>query len=150
MRSSLFLAALLIFCLQLSAVKGDACNFTVIFQYNTQNIVTVAPYAAVQSCFAAVPFSATFRDQTLDVLNQLFTMYSFTDIVADSGAPWNLQVNVWSELNRINSTVYPNDYAMVVDIRPCSTNFMTRIRSMPLHRRMVDGTSFGHLTLPRT
>mgnify|MGYP001028185862 CR=1 FL=1 len=117
MRSSLFLAALLIFCLQLSAVKGDACNFTVIFQYNTQNIVTVAPYAAVQSCFAAVPFSATFRDQTLDVLNQLFTMYSFTDIVADSGAPWNLQVNVWSELNRINSTVYPNDYAMVVDIQ---------------------------------
>ena len=87
MRSSLLLAILLIFCLHLSTVKGDACNFTVFFQYNTQNVVTVAPYAAVQSCFAAVPFSSSFRAQTLDVLYQLFTMYSFTDIVANSGAP---------------------------------------------------------------
>jgi len=114
--SSLFLTAVLLLLGFLSAAKGDACYYNVTYS-SVVSTVSVASYSAVQHCFAAVPFSPTFRDETVAVLNQLFNLYSFTDIVANSGAPWNLQVNVWDELNRINSTVYSSDYAMVADIQ---------------------------------
>jgi len=117
MPSSFFLSVCLIVCsFHLWAVKGDDCNFP--FTYTSgSNTITVASYSAVQNCFAAVPFSSTFRDETVAVLYQLFNLYSFTDMVSNSGEPWNLQVDVWAELNRINTTAYPSDYAMVADIQ---------------------------------
>ena len=46
----------------------------------------------VQTCFSSIPFSESVRNSTITIMNHLFQMYSFSDLIQNPFEPYNLQV----------------------------------------------------------
>jgi hypothetical protein len=59
----------------------------------------------------------TVKAQTLAQLYQLIDLYAFTDVVANSGEPFYMNVDLRAELNRISQTSYSSDYLFHDDLR---------------------------------
>jgi len=72
------------------------------------------------ACFNQVPFQQQQALDTMDSLNSLADLYSFTDMSKDSGAPYNLKVDLRGTLAQIKSKVqaksYTNDYQFQSDL----------------------------------
>jgi hypothetical protein len=47
----------------------------------------------------------------------MFNLYSFTDIAKDSGSPWNMQVDIFGELDAISTATYTSDYTFVAALQ---------------------------------
>ena len=77
-------------------------------------------YTRIADCFTHVPFQAAEATSTLSALRSLVDLYSFTDISANSGAPYDLKVDLRGALtameNKVKSGGYGNDYAFQTDV----------------------------------
>lgn len=62
-----------------------------------------APSRALQ-CFDAIPLDDTIRTQTLDIINNLFKLYSFSDLVRANVPPYLLHVR---QIFRLSHSVCP-------------------------------------------
>jgi len=67
-------------------------------------------------CFNAVPFNSTTRTRTLQQVTNLFGLYSFTEIARNSGAPYNVAIDLTTRLNQIANKTYTNDLQFHLDI----------------------------------
>jgi len=69
----------------------------------------------LRACFDNIPFSQDRASGTVRVLKQLTQLYSFTDIVKDSGAPYNMKIDLDGTLDSISTKIsngeYKGDYA---------------------------------------
>lgn len=74
------------------------------------------PRETLLQCFNAIPFEQTRATATTHVLRQLVQGYSFTDISKNSGAPWNMQVDLEASLGTIDRNFYQRDYDFQADI----------------------------------
>jgi C-terminal processing protease CtpA/Prc len=72
---------------------------------------TTSDATAVSACFNAVPFSTATSQSTIAQLQNLVNLYSFSDMSANSTAPYNLKVNLLGGLSTIANTAFASDYA---------------------------------------
>lgn len=74
----------------------------------------------LKDCFTQVPFQQSQAVSTLDALDSLTDLYSFTDLAVNSGAPYNIKVDLRGGLasirSKVSSGAYSNDYAFQTDI----------------------------------
>lgn len=70
---------------------------------------------SLRACFDNIPFSKDRATATVGVLKQLTQLYSFTDIAKDSGAPYNMKIDLDGTLDQVSSKItnggYKGDYA---------------------------------------
>jgi hypothetical protein len=80
----------------------------------------VGPVANLRACFDNIPFSKDRATATVHVMKQLTQLYSFTDIAKDSGAPYNMKIDLEGTLDKISSKIsngdYKGDYAFEADL----------------------------------
>lgn len=71
-------------------------------------------------CFNQVPFQQSQAKSTLAGLKSLVELYSFTDSAIDSGAPYNLKVDLRALISameaKVDANSYSNDYAFQKDV----------------------------------
>eukprot|EP00029_Vermamoeba_vermiformis_P007630 TRINITY_DN3352_c0_g2_i1.p1 TRINITY_DN3352_c0_g2~~TRINITY_DN3352_c0_g2_i1.p1 ORF type:complete len:693 (-),score=153.11 TRINITY_DN3352_c0_g2_i1:54-2132(-) len=111
MKSSLTL--LLLFGCTLVALISAQCSFVP----NASNgRAWIGPVSNLQDCASSIPASPNRKSTTLTVLRQMVDLYSFTDIAVNSGAPWNMNVDLVSGLNTIEAKSYSLDYEFHKDL----------------------------------
>jgi len=71
-------------------------------------------------CFTQVPFQKEQAQDTIKALKSLRELYSFTDISANSGAPYDLKSDLYQLIDamesKVNNNQYSNDYAFQTDV----------------------------------
>lgn len=79
----------------------------------------IFPENRVVDCFTNVPIQKDLAVGTMDSMDALIDLYSFTDISKDSGAPYNLKVDLRGEAKRIRDKIssgYVSDYEFQTDL----------------------------------
>lgn len=93
MDRSLVLLAVLISC-----SLAQPCNFAVksptISGYLNTKPVWYGRPLELTTCYLNTPFNKTVLDQTVAVLKAAMEMYTFRDVVSQSGPPYNIQVRI--------------------------------------------------------
>jgi hypothetical protein len=64
----------------------------------------------VKTCFDAIPFFDPIRKTTMEIMERVMALYSFSDIVQAGLSPYLLNVDWPGMLNHVNSTTYGNDF----------------------------------------
>jgi hypothetical protein len=75
----------------------------------------LVPLEQALACFDSVPFNATRRDETIDMLTASLQLYSFLDIQLAPPAPFEA-VDILGDLRRIRSTTFASDFRMQLAI----------------------------------
>jgi hypothetical protein len=103
----------LLMTLLLASFAAAQCSYSASFTLSGAG-GTALTRRTVQDCFDAVPFSSTRRDNVVGALQQMTSLYSFTDIATCSSCSgvYNLGVNLPSVLSTVSSTSYSSDYEM--------------------------------------
>lgn len=106
---------IIVIALLLSLVISEPCEFIPEFEvsgipFGVHNAETI------EECFQAISLPDQRKSQTLAQLRNLIRLYSFTDIAQNSPPPYNLQIGLEEELNRIESTEYSNDFEFHNDL----------------------------------
>jgi hypothetical protein len=95
-----------------ATVLADPCTFPA----NTQNGLWVGLPSQITACLNAIPFNVNIRDQTIPVLQNVVTLYSYTDIATNAPPPYHIQVDLFAQLNRISTTTYARDFDFHLDV----------------------------------
>jgi hypothetical protein len=111
MKSSL--ALLFISGCILVALISAQCTFT---PNSSNGKAWLGSVSTLQSCASSIPASANRKSATLQVLRQMVDLYSFTDIAMNSGAPWNMNVDLVAGLNTIEAKSYSLDHQFHKDL----------------------------------
>jgi hypothetical protein len=76
--------------------------------------------SALKNCFTSVPLQMSQAKQTVAAMTSLADLYSFTDMAANSGPPYSINVDLRLTINAIQSKLmaggYSGDYAFQVDL----------------------------------
>lgn len=111
----LFLGVILCLALVHSSIAQDPCALPP----NFSSFWIGSPDAYVK-CLKSLPFVQNLALGTLESLEHLITLYSFTDIAKNSGGPYDLHVDLPVSLGAIKSKVlalgYTSDYAFHMDL----------------------------------
>ena len=74
----------------------------------------------LRTCFLSIPLQKEQGEATLNAMDSLVDLYSFTDLARDSGAPYNIKVDLRSNLaqfrQKLNNGGYTNDYEFQSDL----------------------------------
>jgi hypothetical protein len=104
--------------------KKDPCFFEPVLS----NGAGITSPSETILCFDNIPFDESVRTSTVATLQQLISLYSFTDIAVDSGAPYNMKVsflpfffiknkvNLTSGVDAIAVANYTGDWAFQSDL----------------------------------
>eukprot|EP00698_Gefionella_okellyi_P004163 TRINITY_DN13885_c0_g1_i1.p1 TRINITY_DN13885_c0_g1~~TRINITY_DN13885_c0_g1_i1.p1 ORF type:complete len:741 (-),score=172.18 TRINITY_DN13885_c0_g1_i1:60-2282(-) len=85
---------------------------------NGQCAISAGTYvtpSAARACYETVFTPANGQARAVQALKYMADLYAFADISTDSGEPFFIEVDLRTELDRIASQVYINDYGLQVD-----------------------------------
>ncbi len=102
----------LLLSLFIIAAASQPCNFSPLAEVNW----TVAYADKVLECFQSVPFNIQWKRDTLAQLRLLVDMYSFADLSVDSGAPYNIKVDLRKGLDAIEARTQASDWQFHLEI----------------------------------
>ena len=81
-----------------------------IFQGSVVNVTTA------RNCFSVIPLDYATQQSTISIMANLSHVYSFTDIVQNSGPPYNLQVDFAQELEAFRDIAFDSHYSFQMNI----------------------------------
>ncbi|KAJ6225975.1 peptidase s41 family protein [Anaeramoeba flamelloides] len=73
---------------------------------------SVISYSQLNECFSKVENAPLNQQKVVDTTLGVLEQYVFKDIVQNSGSPYNIKVNLVSELEKIRSSDYNKDFDM--------------------------------------
>lgn len=87
----------------ISAAAAAICSFNV----STGSTVATTTLPELLSCYLAVPLNASLARQTLETARAVLDSYSYTDLLRDSGQPWDQHIDAYASLAAISASVEP-------------------------------------------
>lgn len=84
-----------------SCANAAVCTFNV----TTGSAVATTTLPELLSCYLAVPLNASTARQTLETARAVLDSYSYTDLLRETGQPWNQRIDAYGALPNIASAV---------------------------------------------
>jgi len=66
----------------------------------------------LRACFSAVPANATTTQQTLETARGIVSTYSFTDLLKETGPPWQLRIDAQALLDDLGRAGFSGDFEL--------------------------------------
>ncbi len=111
--------------LALATTRDDPCDFATPNFASDQTKYYATPSEAL-ACFRSIPFREDVRQNALKVVRYFLELYSYKELVKDSGPPYDLAIDWESELSTIGKNTYENDWDFQNDLRALFVKFQDK------------------------